>query len=64
MKIEFGDAAIEILYKNIVHRFCNMLSAETIRKFKRDRQLKKKAALRQGLQGQGKTKDTTYKSDP
>lgn len=64
MKIEFGDAAIEILYKNIVHRFCNMLSAETIRKFKRDRQLKKKAALRQGLQGQGKTKDTTYKSGP
>ena len=42
MKIEFGDAAIEILYKNIVHRSCNMLSAEMIRKFKRDRQLKKK----------------------
>ena len=39
-----------------------MLSAETIRKFKRDRQLKKKAALRQGLQGQGK--DTTCKSGP
>ena len=33
-----------------------MLSAETIRKFKRDRQLEKKSALRQGLQGQGKNK--------
>ena len=62
MKIEFGDAAIEILYKNIVHRFCNMLSAEAIRKFERDRQLKKKAALRQGLQNQGK--DTTCNSGP
>lgn len=55
MKMEFSDVATEVLFKNIVHRFCNMLSAETIHKFKRDRQLPKKAALRQGLQGQGKS---------
>ena len=40
-----------------------MLLAETICKFKRDRQLEKKSALRQGLQGQGKNKSIKNPKD-
>lgn len=38
------------LFKAIIQRFSNMMSAEAVRKFKRSNQLKKSSALRQGLQ--------------
>jgi len=41
-----------------------MLSAETVRKFKRNQQLAKKAALRQGLQGEQKNKKTATNGPP
>ncbi len=52
----FKDEATSALYKRIIHRFCNMMSAETVRKFKRVNQLKKSSALRQGLQAKSEKK--------
>ena len=59
INLEFHDMATKFLFFNIIHRFCNMLSAETVRKFKRNQQSEKKAALRQGLQGNKKNKKSS-----
>lgn len=53
---DFKDDDIAVLFKKLVHRFANMMSAETVRKFKRAYQLKKSSALRQGLQGKSNKK--------
>ncbi|CAB4008830.1 Hypothetical predicted protein [Paramuricea clavata] len=46
----FEEETTLALFKRIIHRFRNMMSAETVRNFKKLNQLKKSSALRQGLQ--------------
>ena len=52
----FEDETTSALFKRIIHRFCNMMSAETVRNFKKLNQLKKSNALRQGLQAKAEKK--------
>ena len=52
----FEDETTSALFKRIIHRFCNMMSAETVRNFKKLNQLKKSSALRQGLQAKAEKK--------
>ena len=50
------DEIIANFFKRIIRRFCNMMAAETIKKFKRSHQLKRSSALQQGLQAKCATK--------
>ena len=51
----FQDEVTSTLFKRIVHRFCNKMTTETVRKFKRLNELKS-SDLQQGLQAKAEKK--------
>ena len=55
-RLVFQDEVTSTLFKRIVYRFCDMMSAETVRKFKRLNEFEKSSALRQGLQAKAEKK--------
>lgn len=58
------DEITATLFKRIIRRFCNMMAAETIKKFRRSHQLKRSSALRQGLQARGTKKSKQSQGIP
>ena len=60
----FKNKVTAELFKGVVHRFSNMMSAEVVRQFKQQQLLKKSIALRQSLQGKSYKKSKKVEGVP